>query len=339
MWPLLAAILTLFNACQPTSPRPVAPAFYHWKSHFAWDSTAASAARRWGFRQLYVRCFDVGRDGAGRPIPVGEVSTDWTAVPDSVAIVPTIFVVPQVFSGLTDSTAVVLAEQVAAKIQRAMTGRAFSAFQIDCDWTPSTQGRYFIFLQKIQTALAPARLSVTLRLWQLKNRKEVGIPPADRVMLMPYNLHSPAKVGAGNSILNPAEARTYLVGNKPYPLPMDVALPAFSWGVHFRGAEMQGFLQKFSTEIADEQLFLTRESGDWYAVRGDTVWQGQYLRPGDRIRAEYAAPEAVLEARDLALKLCPNDTVTLSVYHLDDFILAQQKNCNAIDQYFFKNRP
>ena len=62
-----------------------------------------------------------------------------------------------------------------------------------------------------------------------------GIPNVDFGVLMVYNLTQPSIFKQENSIYNHDLALSYLEKNiKNYPLNLKVALPAFSWGVHFQ---------------------------------------------------------------------------------------------------------
>lgn len=73
---------------------------------------------------------------------------------------------------------------------------------IDCDWSIQSKENYFYFLKKIKSKLDTKwSVSTTLRLWQFKNRNEAGIPPAERVLLMCYNIESPKKQNIQNSIV------------------------------------------------------------------------------------------------------------------------------------------
>ena len=75
------------------------------------------------------------------------------------------------------------------------------------------------------------QLSATIRLHQVKYREETGVPPVDYGVLMYYNMGHISAMGA-NSIYDRSTALRYLGKLREYPLPLDIALPMFAWGVH-----------------------------------------------------------------------------------------------------------
>jgi hypothetical protein len=102
---------------------------------------------------------------------------------------------------------------------------------LDCDWSAKTKAKFFR-LTRIMNDSLDVPLTATIRLHQYANPKGTGVPPADRGMLMPYNVGQITAQGDGNSIFDLSIAEPYFTSSSPYPLPLDIGLPAFSWGVH-----------------------------------------------------------------------------------------------------------
>ncbi|MBK8703650.1 MAG: hypothetical protein IPN33_08475 [Saprospiraceae bacterium] len=130
--------------------------------------------------------------------------------------------------------------------------------QIDCDWTEKTRDSYFYLLKKMREQLEPGNcaLSATIRLHQVRYFKKTGAPPVDRGMLMFYNMGDVESWEEPNSILNIKKGEPYLDGAARYPLPLDVALPAFGWGVLFREGRMIRLIYPIDEKVlADTSRF------------------------------------------------------------------------------------
>lgn len=267
-------------------------------------------------KALYVRYFDVKWEG-GTAVPVSVAKLDWTTLPEETVIIPVVFITNETFRNLSPEQSTQLAAKTAQKIQAMSAGMSFEEIQIDCDWSAGTRERYFLFLNKLKKIWPSVQLSVTIRLHQVKYRTEAGIPPADRGMMMPYNLDNPSRFSLQNSIYDSQEAAQYLHHQPPYPLPCDVALPLFSWGVQFRGDEFRGFLHGLRPERAQGLSFLQREEGIFYRVTSDTVFQNLYLRRGDRIKVEAVTAGDLAEILRRVVPVLPNDSFRMTFFHLD----------------------
>lgn len=315
---LLAAMIFACSG-KPRSHTPV-PAFYHWKNKLSLSAEDVSALQNFQAKTLYIRYFDVQWAG-GVATPVAIAQLDWVTLPKETAVIPVVFITNETFRNLSPEQSAQLAPKVAQKIQAMSAGISFAEIQIDCDWSAGTRERYFLFLNELKKMLPSVQLSVTIRLHQLKYRKEAGIPPADRGMIMPYNLENPARFSPRNSIYDSREAGQYLRQQAPYPLPCDVALPLFSWGVQFRGEEFRGFLHGLRPEQAQGMSFLQPDEGIFYRVTADTVHQNLYLRRGDRIKVESVSTDHLSEMLRWLAPVLPNDSFRMTFFHIDQPIL------------------
>jgi hypothetical protein len=65
----------------------------------------------------------------------------------------------------------------------------------------------------------------------VKYRERTGVPPVDRGMLMFYNMGRFSADPEARAIFDLESARRYLARISSYPLPLDLALPMWSWTV------------------------------------------------------------------------------------------------------------
>ncbi|HRJ15528.1 MAG: hypothetical protein IAE84_06415 [Saprospiraceae bacterium] len=317
---LLLSVALIFACTGKPRPHTPVPAFYHWKNKLSLSAEDASTLQDFAAKTLYIRYFDVQWSGGGA-LPVSVTKLDWASLPEATAVIPVVFITNETFRNLSLEQSAQLAAKTAQKIQAMSEGVVFEEVQIDCDWSACTRERYFLFLNELRKNLPSVQLSVTIRLHQVKYRTEAGIPPADRGMMMPYNLENPARFSLQNSIYDSREAAKYLRQQPPYPLPCDVALPLFSWGVQFRGEEFRGFLHGLRPEQAQGLSFLQKEDGIFYRVTADTLFQNLYLRRGDRIKTESVSTDNMAEMLRLLAPVLPNDSFRMTFFHLDQPVI------------------
>lgn len=156
---------------------------------------------------------------------------------------------------------------------------------IDCDWTVKSKDNYFYLLEKLKE-FKKYKLSATIRLWQYKYYEKAGIPPADKGLLMCYNLSSPNEKKTENSIGTSREIEEYIT-HDDYELPLDIALPIFSWSVVFRGNEFKGIISdERNIDFKKDTLNFKKAGGNKYTFQNDMVIGETYFRNGDEVRIE-----------------------------------------------------
>ncbi|WP_281322310.1 hypothetical protein [Flavobacterium aestivum] len=155
---------------------------------------------------------------------------------------------------------------------------------IDCDWSEKSKKNYFYLLQRLKTSFPQYSLSATVRLWQYKYREKAGIPPVDKGLLMCYNLTSPTDHTTENSIGTSKEVEDYITKGG-YALPLDLALPLYSWSVVFRGNQFKGILSDYDGFVKDTIRF-KKVSATRYLFQDDILIGDTYFRNGDEIRIE-----------------------------------------------------
>ncbi len=322
-------LLVGLAGCRPTPlARPLA--FYYWQTTFRLTPVEQRYLDSLHCQTLYVKFLDIGRDpdqGSIRPLSQLEVS-DTSGLAGRL-VVPTVFITNNVFqnnppAGITD-----LAANTAVALKRISSrfppGRVAPLYQFDCDWTPSTRTAYFDFLQKIRRVLPPgSRLSATIRLHQYKFPQQTGVPPVDRGMLMLYNTGQLDDPDELNSIFQPADARRYLAGAPArYALPLDVALPVFSWALVFRDEEFWKIIPDPDPLIWADTTRFTPVGPRHFRIRQGTFVGGHYLRPDDQLRVEAISPALLRNAAQLASRSHLANDATIAFFHLDSAIIAR----------------
>ena len=318
----LILFLFLLSTCK--RERKVETSFYYWKTVYQLNKNEQNYLQTFNCRKLFVRITDVDLDENGVvPVPVSPVVFK-EKLPETLTIVPVVFVVNNALKNLSKTQL----DQLASRIIYFVNGKVkqagkntFQELQIDCDWTASTRENYFYLVKKLQSQLKTGQqLSVTLRLHQLKNQQSSGIPPVKKVMLMCYNMGNLRKYGSQNSILDLAEMKKYLNQNlTDYPLQTDVALPVFSWAVVFKNQQYAGISKRLNLNLLrDNNLFLQKNT-NFYVVK--TALPRLGLKQNDEIRWEnISADDLHNVSRYLSDYLKP-EPLNLIFFHLDEPLL------------------
>ena len=321
-WFRLLLILMLFGAplaCRKT-PRNISPAFYHWQTGFqlSWEEIAYLDSI--GCKKLYIKILDVGinrSSGVIEPYSRLEIK-DSTGI-DRYETVSVIFITNAVFENITAEKTDWLVEKITASIGSFPFSKTAREIQFDCDWTASTRAAFFIFLKKIKKALPDKVLSATIRLHQYKFPQQTGVPPVSRGMLMFYNTGDIESENTQNSIFDLQDAEKYVYGaRKDYPLPLDLALPVFSWTLVYREGEFWKIINGVPPDLQDTARFETvAQDAARLQVKKATFLAGHYLRPGDHLRIEHITNELLSEAAGLAAQTDLATNTTVAFFYLD----------------------
>jgi hypothetical protein len=316
----LMAFMILLGLVSCRKNRVVNTSFYYWKTVYDTNATERRYFDTLHCKKLYMRIMDVD-NGDNGPVPVSPVTFN-AALPDSVELVPVVFIVNDILKHQTHQQL----NELAGKIVYYVNGRikpsgrtSYNELQLDCDWTRTTRDNYFYLLNCIKTnaSLKHKRISATLRLHQLKNQKGSGIPPVERVMLMCYNMGNLRKYGNQNSILEQSELEKYVGKNlRNYPMPVDVGLPVFSWAVVFRQKQYAGIAKRLHQENFRNQQTFKANGSSLYTLQKDLPNYG--LLRGDEVRWEYLSAGQLLSAANYIQKYMSSDTVNIIYFHLDE---------------------
>ncbi|MCU0275802.1 MAG: hypothetical protein MUF02_02920 [Acidobacteria bacterium] len=322
---VLLALAGLFLACSRAKP-PSQVAFYHWKQVLELDRASCQLLAQARVQRLFVRFFDVDLDAAsGTPVPVSELEYRG-GLPAGIRVIPVVFLAERVFRSAYDPSR--LAGQVAGKIERIVSRNGFAPareIQLDCDWTESSQDRFFSFLKAMKKNVSlGTTLSATLRLHQVKFREREGVPPVDCATLMLYNMGDVESPVAHNSIIDAGVFRSYADALGDYPLPFDLALPIYRWGLVYRHDRLARIVNDLGEEevAAAGDAFRALGKGRFLCRRG-THLGGTALFAGDLLRLEAAEFSTVRECQRLARKALKGRQAGLVFYHLDAKALAR----------------
>ncbi len=321
---LLMSVL-IFTGCGRNS-HTVTRGFYYWKTNFAPGSYERKRLMDAGCRDVFLRCFDVAKEADGSVRPVGIIRN----LPDSFAgaeIVPVVYITQDALNATTGAAVGQLARNIDRLLSGLFSGKrtAPTEIQIDCDWTLANRDRYFDLLRSLRAApfFAGKRLSCTIRLHQIKYQNRSGIPPADRGLLMCYNMGSLKKPGTHNSILNPALAADYLQHLDTYPLALDVALPLFDWCLLFRDEKLRGIMRDVSPEIIERSPLFRGSGTNLYSCVQDASVVGYDLQKGDVIRIERSSKNDILRMAEIAAERIRNDSLRVLLFHCDSLTLSK----------------
>lgn len=316
-------------SCKKTSES--IPSIYHWKSRFDPNDYEKKMLDTLDIQRIYMKYFDVTWDDISHKVlPVADLEMDTTFDLSRYHIVPCVFIKTEVFKNTDSARIEDLVNKVITKIQKKSEkyNCAYSEIQIDCDWNPSTRSRYFQFLKLFKNKIGQEKaLSVTLRLYPYKYPELAGIPPADRAMLMCYNMSAIQDFDSHNSILDDTTLVSYLSPAHKYPLPMDVVLPVFEWTVIFgpdrkflaisRSIDATTFLDTTLFEKYREQL---------YILKRDTFLQGQTFARGFYFRHESIPLSTLRRAQHLLTQYVPTTFEHRALFHLDSTYLSSYKS-------------
>ncbi|RPD42607.1 hypothetical protein EG028_05415 [Chitinophaga barathri] len=308
-------------------PRETDRAFYYWKQRYEPGLAENAALRTLHVNRLYVKCFDVSWNDVNRtavPVALADFKTPF---PDSLQVVPVVFLMNEIWQQKDSGWAQLMAERTASLLAKQcarIPTRQISEIQLDCDWTRTSRDQYFSFLHHIrqQPFFAGRQISATIRMHQVKYLGSSGVPPVDKGLLMCYNMGDLRKPGDHNSILDMDALRAYTGSDRisNYPLSLDLALPLFEWDVLFRNKRYTGLLRQLPLD--NRRLF--RKDGQYtYTALRDTALQGVLIRQGDVVRHESCPPELLQKAAHHLTRQRQPHKPAIIFYHLDPIILQK----------------
>lgn len=318
----LLFLLVLFTACK--RHHKVDTSFYYWKTVYKHNPAEQQLLRNLHVSTLYLRVMDVDLNEEGKPIPISPIEFK-QALPAGIQIIPVVYIVNNVLKGASNAALNDLAKRIVLFVDGkvAQSGvQSYRELQIDCDWTTTTRNNYFYLLKQI--ALQPGAqhktLSVTLRLHQLKNQIKNGIPPANKVMLMCYNMGNLRRYGQQNSILDVRELKKYANDNiTNYPISLEVGLPLFSWAVVFRNKQYAGISKSIKiNDLNDKKRFIFIGNNIYKAAQNIPEFG---LEQADEVRWEGTSVPGLTEVSEYLSPLIKNDSLRIIYFHLDETVI------------------
>ena len=350
----LFLFLFLFN-CRNREPRIVNTAVHHWKSRLDISNFEQSYCAEIQANTVYLRLFDVDFNQENKfPEPLAQLNFDKNGLIHFKTIIPTVFITNRTLMNTPDAQIDSLSTLIFNKIRQITEGAdnlgnplnslnnlsntsvfndKISAFLIDCDWTASTQNKFFQLIKHLKT-LTAKQIIATIRLHQIKFREKTGIPPADRGLLMAYNTSDLSDPKTVNSILNIDVLKTYTKELSTYPLQLDVALPIFSWGIVKRDGQAVQLIPNCNKDFLTKNSAITE--GSYFENKKENTieilkngyFNGYYLYADDVIKIEEIPIGDLQKAARLLSDGINNGALTVSLFSLDSTNL---KRYNAED--------
>ena len=320
---LFLPVIALGFLQTPEKDPVVIPSAFRWKNSYWLDGTEEQAITRNGIQRVYHKLLDIDWNPANGAHPVSFVRVPhqwrtygggdgyWT---HKVELVPCIYITNTTFLKVSDAEVDELAHNVLRKL-RMECPPTIRGVMLDCDWSAKTRERFFR-LTRIMNDSLEVPLTATIRLHQYAQPTKTGVPPADRGMLMPYNVGQITAPGDGNSIFDLSVAEPYFTSTKPYPLPLDIGLPAFAWGVQFRNGKFIGILQDEQVRTARNFSMLSGETDGTMQVTQENNTAMPELHLGDLVRMERMTPEVIAQVAQLARKAVNSDTMAVAYFEV-----------------------
>lgn len=310
-------VVFTFVACNSNRPQR---GVYYWKTSFVLSPVERKFLDVNHINKIYLRFFDVDVSKADNAlIPAGKLR--FIEKPASkFHIVPVVYITNKAARQLDEKSTGDLALRILKQIHALATqgGIRYEEIQMDCDWTETSRANYFKLLTLIRERLKQEgkKLSVNIRLHQIKYRTITGVPPCDRGMLMFYNMGELSGGATQNSIYNRTDALKYIRWLKSYPLPLDVALPVFSWGIQIRNGQIISLLNNFPRELLDKNGNFELQRNVYLTTKSH-FFKGYYFKEGDSTRFEEIRPTQCMDAASLLSEYLAPAKRTVNLFHLD----------------------
>jgi hypothetical protein len=330
-WFTIVMILVSATSCRKHGNSSIA--FYYWKTNFNLNNQQADLLKQTG-SNAYIRFFDVSwNDKQQRVYPNAVVQ--FNELPADLNITPVIYITNKTFENIPDTAVAALAAHCNKLINELVIEKkiSYTKLQVDCDWSLSTQVKYFSFLATFKK-LNQKQLEVTIRLHQVKFKDRTGVPPADRGVLMFYNM---GKLNVGlhqpNSIYNEDDAGKYVDYLNSYPLKLDIALPLFSWAIHIRGGRVIQVYGKIGRrQLTNRGCFEQIEGEANYRAKTSFFLEGIYIKQNDIFKLEETDGNTLNAAAKQLAKHLPKQKHTTIIYYELANIDPEKFNAETIGQ-------
>lgn len=318
---LMSLGLMLFLlSCSQKKNRNVHRGLYYWKTNVQISNYEQAYMDSLKAQKLYLRFFDVdiSPDGkSAKPIAI----VNFGSITPKQEIVPVIFITPRGLNAMQWQQLDFYAENIADLLSRKATSVGIDPkeIQIDCDWTIINRDLYFELLKRLreQAFFVGKSLSTTIRLHQIKYPLAAGIPPVDKGLLMVYNIDKLTDVNVENSILNVPSAKKYLDKLGQYQLPLDVALPIFSWTLLFENDQLQGILRDVNhLDLQSKSVFKPLIKGKFQVLK-DTIVKGYELKTNQVLRFENSDFDDIDVVSKYLSDNLKTDSLNILLYHCD----------------------
>jgi hypothetical protein len=317
---LIISLFLIFIGSCGKKNETITRSFYYWKSNFALGSDGNRMLSDLHINKIYLKFFDV--DVFQEDFYPKSTLHVFDSIPQKIEIVPVVFITN---ASIKSAANEYILRELADKIVRKIKGirncftniNAFKEIQFDCDWSEDTQEKYFYLLQQIKEKYAePVSLSATIRLHQVKYFEKTGVPPVARGTLMFYNMGKIEDANGENSIYNEKDASRYLVNFEKYPLPLDIALPVFSWAIAYHDGKIVALINDYGDDLKKNES-LKKVKDNLYEIQKVFRYRDVVLMQGDQLKFEEAGPEQALSAAKLIRPHLRKDSISVTLFDYD----------------------
>jgi hypothetical protein len=313
-------VVGFLAACggHPDGP-PADRAFYYWRTNFKLSDAERATLADLQVTKLYVRVFDVEWNATeSAPQMIGKLTATEKA-PVGIEVVPVVFLKQDVFTKLDAKGGAAFAKTMWDEVKRraGVLGTTPRELQLDCDWTDSSRDRFFGWVRDVKRA-SGVTLSATIRLHQVKYREKTGVPPVERGMLMFYNMGTFSADTGDRAIFDATAAEKYLARIGDYPLPLDVALPIWSWTVHVRDDRVIGLLQSTDPDELPALDFVVPAGLERHVATRNAFLHGTLIREGDVLKVERMGPADTQAAADLLVPKLDAGSRSVALFDLSE---------------------
>lgn len=312
----LLIIILLITGCSKTDINNDY-GFYYWRSKLNLTKNEQQILNNCKVPNFYTRFFDVIKQN-DQFLEVGVISIDKDFSINK-KIVPVIFITNETWFNIKPNEIKLLAYHINDHINRIKSNHKLdlaNEIQIDSDWTTSTKADYFKFLTTLKK-VSKKNVTCTLRLHQVKDKLQTGIPPVDRMYLMCYATSSPLEKQVQNSILDVKTLKSYLKHIDDYPVKLDVALPIYSWGIVTNHVGKKKLINALTAEELMQNKNFRKINENNFEVLKDDFYFGMYLNKGFKIKVEEIPEKDILESINFINEKLDYKPL-LIYYHLDE---------------------
>ncbi len=307
-------ILFFFLTAGCNKSNEVHSAVYYWQSNFELDEPKLNYLKNSDINRIYLRMFDITWNRQylkSKPEAVVRFGSEF---PKHIELVPVIYIANDVFR--QEKNIDELAKNLSHLLLSISDNNqlVFSEIQIDCDWTIATKEKFFNFLKLLCNYYPDKVLSATIRLHQVKYPEKTGVPPVDRGMLMFYNIGNIDSLNNSNSIFNESDAKKYINSVHQYALPLDVALPAYSWAIHFRNGKVKGLLNDMTHDVFRQCGAFTSINEMYWKADSSFFFKSNYFITDDVVKVEEISAEITSFAAQMLAPQLKTKTFHVSLF-------------------------
>ena len=314
---LFGIFIFLLFSCQQKE-QPVI-SFYYWKTIFRLSPKEKNCLNRNQIKRVYIRYFDIDLNPkTNEAYPRSPIRFENTSL--NFEIIPVVYIKNKVMLN-RELNLLDLAQKTNSFIQQINLKNKISIkeIQIDCDWTLESKDSYLRFIEAFKK-VSNKKLSATIRLHQIKYFKKTAIPNVDRGVLMYYNMGKIAPDSL-NSIYDRNIANRYLASLKNYPLPINVALPIYSWCIHIRDRRIIGLTSKIGINNLKNNSSFVLTKTNWFICKKSTFVNGVFYKENDQLKLETISQNDLLEMANDLEENSGQSPKEIIFYDLDEFNL------------------